>query len=316
MDLDEILKARGTNLQDLQKKQAELKVELDNRPFSRGFRIRELKQQLYRIQDFFYANTQGKVELRKDNLKQFFWDPFKEDREGIRLTPWQKTGGWVYDGLYLGCSFYALWMTLHNRFTTPIYLMDNGKTHHLFSRRKDSPLELKEQALDTKLAQEVLFPLNEGDICTSRGIVLFGDNKDYATELFTKVMQGIEILPKPKGEKSYTQKNKKGGEGKIIEPRTVGQIYLQGLNPSNVTQGQVFGSEFSYLAFYYGDKVVVEGNETGRATYLFTRTEFDNLRHNSRSQILELQPVGFNGRVIHCNNGIEEWKRAIQEYLA
>jgi hypothetical protein len=89
---------------------------------------------------------------------------------------------------------------------------------------------------------------------------------------------------------------------------------IEKLNPDRSQDGNLLGSGGYYIAYYFGDRVVVEFNEENRATYFFDKDYFDKLRVWHRSLILGTQPEGFHGRTIH--KGDEDvWKSKVEEYI-
>lgn len=161
-----------------------------------------------------------------------------------------------------------------------------------------------------------IFGLSRGDFYTTQGYKLSEQAEVQAKEFFRMVENGIEIFPID--ERPGYKIPEEEGEHKEEQKRYWGQTFLESLHPERIEDGQLLGSGASYRAYFFGQRVIVEGNEGGRATYLLSANEFDTLRHLPRGQILESKPQGFEGRVIHPGETDEDrqtWQEGIREYL-
>lgn len=231
-----------------------------------------------------------------------------EEKAGIRKG---------LSGLF-GKPCYSAWIG-----ESPVLMYSEGNFYYVASNRKDEPLKINlvtapaakahlKNAV-SKAQKELSF--KEGNFITYNGMPLIKGNETYAAELFQKIFQGIEILPRPEEPKGYYEKaqQSEGTESEIVY-RHWGQIFLSMLSPDEVKQGEVLGSGGSYKSFKFGEKVVVEFDQADRATYLFDTASFDKLRTRNRSELLNENPSGFYGRVIHHENR-DLWKDGISKFL-
>ena len=213
---------------------------------------------------------------------------------------------------------YSLWLR-----DEPVMLFLDGKLHYLHSTRKNAPLQISSrtpsqyQLEDIMKAKENL-DFEDGDFITYFGNVLIGNDKEFAKELFHKVMIGKEILPSKEG-LSFVEKpnpNERNGNGHEIKYRNWSQMYLSDANPDRVEQGQVLGGGGSYKAFIYDDIAIVEYDKEKRATYIFKKDNFNELRNWTRKDILEQKPEGFIDRLNHGKTEDHEtWKNNINSYI-
>ncbi len=188
----------------------------------------------------------------------------------------------------------------------------------IFSTSKQKPLKLFSCILpfDTSLFEIAGVPFqNQYLSMISKHPILRG--KDSIDSIFSKVRDGVTILPNPDqtSDEVFTQDS--GGELKIrglIMPRHWGQEYLATLATGPIVEGELFTTGFQYRAFPIDHLVVAEANLEATATYVFNKIEFDRLRRLSRSEIMQQEPNGYVGRIIHVSNR-GEWKVRLHEIL-
>ena|SRR3989344_1076537 len=228
-------------------------------------------------------------------------------------------------------NHYSLWIELKDTFldeSSPVVRYQVNTGEYLFSTRKDSPLKIKIFPLtinrykrkysleEIELSKELL-GLHERDFMSLRGYILAQHQREIAEEIFRKVQEGIEILPRQYTKKGYSEKRgirEKCQNKTPILKRVEGVKFLESLNPDEIIQGNLLASGSAYVAYRFEDKIVVESDESQRATYIFTEEEFDNLRHRNRQTILETRPNGFVERMIHRSNN-KRWERKILELI-
>jgi hypothetical protein len=213
--------------------------------------------------------------------------------------------------------FYSMWCD-----NMPLFLFRDKVLDYLCTYRRDDPLEIKSLPVEKVFSGSKLnllrqyFHLEDGCFVTKTGFVLQGNEENYASAIFQKIMAGKEILPRPDGYRPYTVLKGKDDESKKtkIVYRHWGQTFLSGLSPDYVTQGRLLGSGGSYLAFHFGDKVIVEFDQEDRATYCFSNEYFSTLRAWYRMALIKECPDGYEGRIYH-HQGRDVWKRAVTECL-
>lgn len=198
------------------------------------------------------------------------------------------------------------------------HLEPNGGCIYIFTGNKTQPFKLKSSRATLPFFAEAQSTVNLGmcDYLTEEGVKLFGAARDRADEIFTKVRVGKEILPPRREGEVYYEKGRERTEN--IHPRHWGQSYLAGRNPINVTHGELFASGNSFMAYNFGDLVVVESDQSGDATYVLKTGAFEDLRHKSRDWILTHNPEGFVTRVIHPGDSEAQrqvWKRQVDPYI-
>ena len=335
--LDELLQSRGTNMstilsrkEDAEKEMQEIEKALSRlNTWAKKEPLIERKRKLsgipYILQEFLNLHDTGTISIRKDGIPTFEWNPYKEsDGYGRR------SGGWEYTGKYFRGDFYSLWVDRPERYQSLIYLCNEGKFYHLWTPNKKSRFEIIQDGNSDRvselfernrlLASQALFPIREGDICTSRGAVLLGESADYARAIFEQVQNGVEIFPEPEELKGYripskTKVAKQEESEHALEMRTFGQEFLKSLSPTKIIEGELFGTGHSYKAFVFGNRIVVESDEEQHATYFLSREQFETLRQRSRRELLTEQPEGFLGRAIHPSDGQDSWKDSIARYV-
>lgn len=216
-----------------------------------------------------------------------------------------------------GRQCYSLWLA-----ESPIYLYQGDRSQYLYTTRKDTPLEILSintniimNIADRARAQGRVFNLNTGDLVTNRGYVLNGEQQNIAAGIFEQVMNGIEILPSPTEPSGYTVRRHIGPRQEQ-EPRFRhwGQTYLAQLNPDEIIEGQLLGSGGSYEAYVFGDKTIVEFDQEERATFFFDTDYFHTLRVWQRREILQRNPEGFEGRIIHHKDR-DNWRNSVLNFL-
>lgn len=211
--------------------------------------------------------------------------------------------------------FYSIWLE-----TSPVFLYSGGRLWYLHTSRKDQPLQLVSASIDDVIGPEntrlagMLLGLEEDKFCTDQGYTLEGEAERFAADRFEQVMTGVEILPSEDSPDGYKIIQRRNGEPHPDQPRHWGQVHLVQLRPDRIVTGELLGSGGSYKAYVFGDKTVVEFDQEKRATYLFETGYFENLRVWKRSRILENNPAGFEGRIIHAENK-ELWREQIGNFL-
>ncbi len=198
--------------------------------------------------------------------------------------------------------------------------MPDGTYEHIATTAKAKPFQIKKahSIKDETLAVKIQ-ELGSYDYVTHSGIKLYGTARDIAEEVFTEVRTGTEIFPED-NEQGYRIKvvRHPGEEHEPSTPRHWGQSHLMSLQPTRVTNGLLLGSGEHSKAYHFEHVVVVEANETGRATYFIDAGQFERLRMLSRHAIIEGKPDGYLGRVIHTGEGEAErqrWMEQVHELL-
>lgn len=214
-------------------------------------------------------------------------------------------------------AFYSLWIG-----DSPVFLYDGKILRYLHTRRKMQPLEIKTADVETvlggrKALSEELLGLTANKFIDYRGYTLLGEQEKIAANIFEHVFTGKEILPHEESTGGYEVREPKThntGDGSATQPRHWSQVYLAQKQPTNTVVGKLLGSGGSYKAYQYGDKTIVEFDQEGHATYLFATSYFDNLRTWQKTALLESQPEGFSGRLIHKENR-NEWMKNIDDFV-
>ncbi|MBW2978363.1 hypothetical protein KY331_05960 [Candidatus Woesearchaeota archaeon] len=215
----------------------------------------------------------------------------------------------VRKGSYIGNKFYSLWIA-----NSPVFLYQDNGVFSLKTCRKDKPLELIASG-SVPPVTERLGLLNDGNFYNSDGHPLYGTAEEIAADIFLQVMNGKEILPAPQQAEGYIVKTEKRKKNDLADRyRHWGQIFLGQLEPDEVVDGQILGSGGSYKAFVFRKKTVVEFDQEDHATYLFDTDFFNSLRHWNRQRILDQNPAGFQGRIIH-EGSRSVWKTSVTDYL-
>jgi len=218
----------------------------------------------------------------------------------------------IRKGKWGGREFYSLWIN-----NVPALLCKSGDFQYLRAARKDKPLELlvEEVPAQTLLIPSQLQLLKDGNLYDSSLRPLYGYAEEIAAGVFLQVINGKLILPAPDKPEGYVVR----GDTKPIidtEPqyRHWGQVHLAKLNPERVTDGKLLGSGGSYKAFVYGGKTVVEFDQPDHATYLFDTSDFEILSVWNRSKILETNPNGFRGRILHHEDR-GKWRTLVERFI-
>lgn len=341
-DLEAMLKKHGTSMlailakqQNVGKEIKSINEQLDHTKLKEErknlyIRKKELTTQDYIFKEFMYLANGGKVVLKENKIPMFEWNRCKY--ADIR-------GGWEFVGDYLGGDFYSLWVESSENPSLVYYIKKNGVFCHIATTAKRTPfgfvndptstkksakteqcgtydLEYEEYipwrllVKNVKVASEILFPILSSDFCTSRGVVLFGENYTYAREIFKQVKNGVDLFPTPEHPKGYISRRNRS-----LEIRTRSWEFIQSLSPSETLEGEIFGSGNSYNAFIFGNNVIVESTEHRHATYFISKQYFDDLRNRSRTELLKENPAGFLGRALHSSDDWESWKEKVQQHI-
>jgi hypothetical protein len=307
----------------------DLDILIQTRPCAIKKSYQEKRDLLFEIADAITANMKRRTNADQPQWYQIRDQEFIFELETIiRLhtsTPRigksnaVRTDFWYDDNERSPRPYYSLWVSYGGeKEKSPVFLYENGEFKQIRSTRKDAPFTIDAcmqplQALIAYRQRRLQIGLQEGefyDICLRP---LTGESRRIAAEVFKQVKEGVEIFPEPKEQRGYKVREKGRGTGSKRLPRTEGQLFLETLSPEEIIEGQLFGSGHSFCAYVIRGKVVVESDESGDATYVFSREQFESLRTCPRSTLLRQQPDGFAGRVIHKD---EQWKEGILAYIS
>jgi CspA family cold shock protein len=161
----------------------------------------------------------------------------------------------------------------------------------------------------------------------SDGIPINLDSKvhERCEEIFENVNNGIEIFPYKKGvtkgamRRGYSVNSTREQRDPIY--RTEGQRYLKSMDPDEIIEGLLLGDGDIAIAFVFGDNVIIEAKDLGKATYVTEKEEFDTIRCLPRWTAMKLtQEDGLMDRIFHEDvDGetfdFEKWKEKIIPYL-
>lgn len=217
---------------------------------------------------------------------------------------------------------YSLWLGKSRVF---LY-KENGDCEYLFGTSKNKPLVIRKVNSSrifrnenvARMAKKLL-GLKTGDYCTFDGYVIDEEMAEIIANYFNQVRKGEEILPSRGTDKVLKAQNPFGGkksERKAIalEIRTWSQEFLKELGPDKIKVGELLGSGGSYLAFFFGNKVAVEFDQTEHATYLFEKFFYKTLKSWTRGEIRLDEPEGYLGRCVH-QGARETWEESIFTFL-
>jgi hypothetical protein len=162
-----------------------------------------------------------------------------------------------------------------------------------------------------------LLEVSAGDLITNEGVALTGKSYEVSSGIFEHVRNGVKIFPNSdiqSGYKILLPRDRQNGSGGL-QPRHWGQEFLQGMNPDRITQGELFGSGLSYLAYHLGGRVIAEANLEAHGTYVFANeAAFERLRTMPRDRLISERPDGFLGRIVH-NGEPHKWEEGVKDYL-
>jgi len=161
----------------------------------------------------------------------------------------------------------------------------------------------------------------------SDGIPIHPDSKahEICEELFGYVHSDeAQILPHQEGingalRRGYTIVSTREKRDPIF--RTEGQRFLKSMNPDEIIEAPILGGGEVSLAFIFGNTVIIEAKELGKATYIVEKEEYDTIKHLSRHEAKRLnQEEGLIGRVRHEdvdkeNFNFERWRARIMPYV-
>lgn len=246
-------------------------------------------------------------ELRKRNQQLANYVNLLNKSASLNLPEISKNSFWI------GSDFYSLWGD-----NSPICKKDCSKILYLHSSRKNQPLEIREAGSKSISNYNTLKEFNlihDKFYYTGSGLILADRNFEISDAIFDKVLKGVKILPeKCLGNLLYTENGFFKSEANPEIERKWGQQYLESLSPSNIIQGNLLGSGGAYLAYEFGDLMIVEFDKEKRATYLFNRDQFNELKDYGRRELREDKPLGFEGIIIHKGSQ-ENWKDSISDFL-
>jgi hypothetical protein len=223
----------------------------------------------------------------------------------------------VYKDVSNGEKIYSLWIN-----NSLVYCFHGEDLFYLHSTRLDRPLRIATAKTKNVLSFGQgdlirLLEVSSGDYITGEGIGLTGRAQEVSHAIFEHVRNGVEIFPNSdiqSGYKILLPRDRQNGSGGL-QPRHWGQEFLQGMNPDRITQGELFGSRLSYLAYHLNGRVVAEANLELHGTYVFESEEaFERLRAVPRERLLSERPDGFLGRIVH-NGEPDRWKEDVRRYL-
>ena len=211
-------------------------------------------------------------------------------------------------------GFYSLWMG-----NAPVCRLIDEKTAQMMrTEYKTRPFTLVQTKLRYLPFARELIGLARGDYCDENSARLYGSALEFAKMLFEKVERGVEIFPAENRQGFHIPRKE---ETERTDPlrRHWGQVFLSSLHPEEIREGELLGSGVSYRAYFFKhDKVIVECDESARATYLLDAHHFEQLRHWARLRLLSQQPEGFEGRIIHSGESDRErmlWQQRVLSHL-
>lgn len=200
----------------------------------------------------------------------------------------------------------------------------------LIETNKMRPMKLNSNCTDALIdfIRENSEFYNGYDFIRSDGIPIDSDSETHeiCKEIFENINLGIEIFPYNKGvtgddvRRGYSVKSARKQRDPIY--RTEGQKYLESMNPDKIIEGVLLGNGDISMAFVFGDNVIIEAKDLGKATYVTTNEAFDTIRYLPRWNAMKLtNEDGLMDRIFHKdvageNFNFEKWKEKIVHYIS
>lgn len=211
-------------------------------------------------------------------------------------------------------AFYSLW---HER--SPVFQVRGNVLRFLACERAEDAIAFdcisshRIDAVHRELIKPAPDGLDDGEFCFDSGRRIPVALVPYVARVFQAVADGEQVLGR---DNAVVPKLVRAGEraGPAVRDRPWSQQFLGTLKPSKVIEGELSGSGNRYVAFRFGRLVVVEFDAEAHATYLFSADRFATLREWPRQHLIDQNPKGFKGRIIHRDDP-EIWKAKIRQTI-